>query len=160
MTDHNYSEAIKQLNEIINKLVIAQVSYEEENQWLQNIKDKQTQQEVEDKKHEEAERQNKIDKLLKDGLGKMLEEQKNDKYLVSTWKMCNSKVERWLKMSKATILTDKDKICLENTIRRIYANPDKTEMKDWKKSDSYIWKKISKYLGEEKSVELYTELNK
>lgn len=161
VSDHNYSEAIKLLNEIINKLVVAQVSYEEENQRLQKIKDKRTQQELEAKKQEEAEQQNKRDKLLKGGLGKMLEEQKNDKYLVSTWKMCNSKVESWLKKSKATILTDEDKICLENTIRRIYANPDKNERKDWKKacSKSYIWKKISKYLGEARSEELYNELN-
>ena len=96
------------------------------------------------------------------GLANFVEEKNplTDKYKVDKWKTCDSKIKQWLKKKNTSSLDDDEKQTLEKTIRRLHAEQDRTEKKDWKAAydRSKIWKAISGYLGEDRATSLYASL--
>lgn len=78
---------------------------------------------------------------------------------VSSWKVCDKKISKWLRDKGASATDDSDKDAIEETVRRLIAEPTREEKERWTKRDSHIWKALDVYLGKERTDNLFNELN-
>ena len=153
----NYAKVLQILNPLISDLHNRGLDTEEEDTWLREIEHLQ---EVAGKEAQEAqkeEREKAKEEMLDKGLAHFLDE----KCKVRTWRMCEDRLDKkWLKAKGVTSLSEEELPLLENTIRRLYASPDKKESKEWTKpfGQSKIWTQIAGYLGEERAQNLYENL--
>ena len=71
------------------------------------------------------------------------------KFKVTTYKVCESKCNQWLKLNGRESLTSEEKKVLAAVISRLKKAPDKKEKKAWANKESNIWKNVSRWLGED-----------
>ena len=71
-------------------------------------------------------------------------------------------MEKWLKDFKTSQLNESDSNALFNTSMRLLQDPSKKEVKELAKpfDKSGIWKKLTGFLGEDKTKELYDSYQK
>ena len=79
--------------------------------------------------------------------------QNNGGYMRTTFKQCFDCVNNRIKKTKA--LSPEDKAALENTVKRLLANPDKKEKKTLGDFSQYPWPNLMKYLDESVCHSLY-----
>lgn len=78
---------------------------------------------------------------------------------VSSWKVCDKKISKWLRDKGASATADSDKDAIEETVRRLIAEPTREEKERWTKRDSHIWKALEVYLGKERADNLFKKPN-
>lgn len=165
--DGRLNEALKGINGILGKFEELGIGYQKEDLNLKEaISESINQQECVKKDNEQKEKVQKLEA----GLAKVLDEiyqegPSKGKNKVANWKVCNQKVETWLKRKKeiyedGTLNANECKELIA-TIRRLAKTPDKKEMKKnwWAKADSCLWTQVKAYLGEEVANQLYKEVN-
>lgn len=161
-SEENYSDAKDRLNELIDELDRQRLDKAEEETWLAELQKKEKEKAAAkaeaDAAADEARRREKAEKPFAEVLEEKYEGK--DKYKVDKWKTCESKVKQRLKAQGRDTLTPEDCDTLENTIRRLYKDSDRSEKKEWTKpfDKSKMWRSASKILGEERASKLYEEL--
>lgn len=122
----------------------------------------------------EAERQAEEEKKIADALelenrkaqrsaaGLTLDELKinSNEFKVVCFKQALNKVNRWLKDTNRSTLPDEQCDELWNTLKRLYAKPDKKEKKEWLDNSSKLWKQIAEITSEEIAADWFGKLNK
>lgn len=160
----DFQEAKKLYNDIMDKLRKKGINFQEERQIVADI-DKQIDKLEEEKKQKAAQdAKKKKEKELAAGLGTTLDKLAGDgvSYSIKDFKVCFQKVEKWLKDSNASQLTESDSNGLYNTSTRLLQEPSKKEVKELAKpfDKSGIWRKLTGFLGEDKAKELYDSYQK
>ena len=161
--EEQYADAIIKLNALIEGLSRQGLDKTEEENWLNALQQKKEEKaQAEAKAKADAEEARKR-ALVDAGLRATLDEkyEGKDKYKVDKWKTCDSKLKQWLKRKSAATLDPSEVADLENTVRRLYKQPDKSEKKEWTKpiGQSRVWRSIAQYIPEERAGSLYRELN-
>lgn len=88
-------------------------------------------------------------KKLQAGFDAFINEKYEDgRFKVTSYKTCRSKIQQWLKKNDRSTLDEKEKQIFTSVVNRLKANPDKKEIKEWKDTNSKIWKDIKSHLGE------------
>lgn len=106
----------------------------------------------------EADKKASIEEMLKSGLKAYLNEVNlNEQYKIKEGRICNERVEKWLKLSGRETLTEQEAEDYCGTLRRLMANKVKKERKDWDTFDSKLWKNIAHFIGEKKAKQLFDE---
>ncbi len=137
------------------KLINRNLPFEIEQSKIVMLTDRIAQIELETKKKEEEEREKERINKIEAGLTTVLDEKftigpNEGDFKIKNLKVCNDKVKKWLKDAGRTELTDEEKEALINTVRRIKSHYNKPKYdKDWKE--------LEKYLGEEKTKEIFNE---
>ena len=108
---------------------------------------------AEEKRRAEA-KQAEIDQKLSSGLDGILNEKyslgpNEGKYKVNSFKVCKTKCSQWLKLNNTDKFTDEETIVLASVLTRLKNNPDKSEKKLWKNKESFLWKDIRQWLGDD-----------
>lgn len=157
-------EAIQLIDDLKYKKREADLDVSEEDQMLAFVQSKQDDLEkAKLKAQEEAKDQERMQRI---GLG--FDNFINDKYAdganvgeykVNTWKICRSKVDKWLKMKGCNTLDSQDTEILGEVIKRLGRNPDKKERKDFGNAQSKLWKEIRNYVSDEMADALFNECN-
>ena len=99
-------------------------------------------------------------KVLSGGLSQLLDctyqqGPKVGQYMVESFKVCQQKVEKWLKEAALAMLPQEQLQPFEATLRRLYAKPDKKEIKEWTNQDSNLWKKVASWVGTDLATKWY-----
>lgn len=157
-------QAAQMVEDLKEEKLKADLDTSEEDQILASIHSKQDDLEkAKQKALEEAKAQERLQRI---GLGfdGFINEQYTDgpnagKYKVNTWKLCRSKVDKWFKDKGCSALDSQEVEIFGEVIKRLMANPDKKEKKDWGDSQSKLWKEIRKYISDEKADALFNSSN-
>ncbi len=105
-------------------------------------------------------------KKLEGGLDKLLnirfkeDSPKAGEYMVRDFKVCQQKVNSWLKSSSCTTLPQEQLSVLRNVVERLYRNPDRKESKLWQDIKSKLWRDIASWTSEETAAQWFEELRK
>lgn len=143
------------LNDLIEEKLQHNLDATAEKETLQTLKNKI--QEIEERAVAQlaAEESAKAQERLQRGLLSILEGPPQ----VSSWKVCDKKISKWLRDKGASATEDSDKDAIEEIVRRLFKDPTREERERWTKRDSHIWKALEGYLGEERADELFKKLN-
>lgn len=159
-----FRQAISLLNNLINDMLIRGLEKVEEEEWVSRLTQKQEEKDKQQQQIQADAETAKRAKLISDGFEAFINQKdsNNANYKVNKWNTCASLIEKWLKVNGTSELVPKEKDIVECVIRRLYANPDKSEKRNWKEDmeRGKIWRSIKSYLGEERTVSLYEELKK
>lgn len=157
-------QAAQMVEDLKEEKLKADLDTSEENQMLADIRSKQDGLEkAKQKAQEEAKAQERQQRIGR-GFDSLINEQYADgpnagKYKVNTWKLCRSKVDKWLKDKGCGALDSQEVEIFGEVIKRLMANPDKKEKKDWGNGQSKLWKEIRKYISDEKADALFNSSN-
>ncbi len=93
------------------------------------------------------EKQRLIDETRKKGLSMLLEaKQENGEYAVKDFKVCEKKVDKYLKdLNLSALESDADIEALRRTLQRLKSNSNKKELKLWSDPDSSLWETVEKW---------------
>ena len=159
-----YQKAKELYNDIMDELLKKGINIQEERQIVADIEEQIAKQEEEKKQQAEKAAQEAKERVLAAGLDTTLDKLAGDgvNYSIKDFKVCFQKVEKWLKNSKASQLNEYDSNALYNTSTRLLQEPSKKEVKELAKpfDKSGIWKKLTGFLGEDKTKELYDSYQK
>lgn len=160
----DFQEAKKLYNDIMDELLKKGINIEEERQIVADIEEQIAKQEEEKKQQAAQTAQKTLENKLAAGLGTILDKLAGNgvSYSIKDFKVCFQKVEKWLKDSQASQLTESDSNALYNTSTRLLQEPSKKEVKELAKpfDKSGIWRKLTGFLGEDKAKELYDSYQK
>lgn len=97
------------------------------------------------------------DAKLQAGLSAVLDKLAGDdkSCSIKDFKVCFQKVDKWLNDKGTAQLSTDEQDVLENTAKRILKTPPKKEKKELKNFDGKQWKRLAKYLGEERAHSLF-----
>lgn len=114
-------------------------------------------------KQEELERQQKLQVRAEGGLSALLDEKYEfgpniGKFKTNAFKVCENKVNSWLKSANTASVPDTQIDVLKNTISRLYSNPCKKEEKNWKDFNGKIWKTVTEWIGEKTARKWFDEI--
>mgnify|MGYP005750648327 CR=1 FL=1 len=159
-----FRQAITLLNGLINDMLIRGLEKVEEEERVSRLAQKQEEKDKQQQQMQEDAEKAKKTQLISDGFEAFINQKdsNNANYKVNKWNTCASLIEKWLKVNGTSELVPKEKDIVECVIRRLYANPDKSEKRNWKEDikKGKIWRSMKSYLGEERTVSLYKELKK
>lgn len=157
-------QAAQMVEDLKEEKLKADLDTSVEDQMLADIHSKQDGLEkAKQKAQEEAKAQERQQRIGR-GFDSLINEQYTDgpnagKYKVNTWKLCRSKVDKWLKDKGCSALDSQEVEIFGEVIKRLMANPDKKEKKDWGNGQSKLWKEIRKYISDEKADALFNSSN-
>jgi len=117
--------------------------------------------EIEKLKQQEAEkRQVETQSKLQGGPASYLEEKNlKDEYVVKDFKMLKAKVEKYLKDSGQTKISESEWEVLRQNIKRVYNGLKPRDQKDWQKfENNKIWNEIANWTSSVFAKELFAEL--
>lgn len=139
------------LNDLIEEKLQHNLDATAEKETFQTLKNKI--QEIEERAVAQlaAEESAKAQERLQRGLLSILEGPPQ----VSSWKVCDKKISKWLRDKGASATDDSDKDAIEEIVRRLFKDPTREERERWAKRDSHIWKALEGYLGEERADALF-----
>lgn len=147
---HDYAKAKLMLNNWMSELRLHDIPFDEEQQLLADV-------ENEEKVYNDALKEGRLEKGLSASLDEKYTEGPNSgQCKVTTWKMCSSKLNKWMKDIGETSLSSDEQDALEQTILRMKASPDKKEKKEWNDFQSKIWKEISAHLSAERAQKIFS----
>ncbi len=160
----DFAQAKSIYNDIIDELLKKGIGIQEETQKIAEIEALIAEEEENKKKQaEQAALLEQANKLAA-GLGATLDKLAGDgtSYSIKDFKVCFQKVEKWLKDSKASHLSESDANDLYATSTRLLQEPSKKEVKELAKEfeKGGIWKKLTAFLGEDRAKELYDAYKK
>jgi len=97
------------------------------------------------------------------GLAKLLEEKydfgpNEGNYKVTSFKVCANKVQSWLKAANLSSVPVEQQNDLLETLKRLKANPDKKESKNWNDEKSSIWQQIAQFVGPDLATQWFNEI--
>lgn len=156
-----FDQALALLDTVIAKLSKNNLDHKEEDAKRADIDDKRIQYNHALIEKQKAEQETKQKERLNAGLAATLNETfDNGTYKVTTFKLCFSKVNDWLKKKQAAQLTADEQEDVKRTLSRIVLQPDKKEERDLKKFNGKPWNEVVKLLGEDVSQQLFDKFTR
>lgn len=161
----NYDVALKELNNLITRLIANSLDCEKEEALVQEITREKSEAEKREQEDKEKEKQKERESYLAKGLSGHLNEKctrddKPESFRVTDWSTCATRVNKWLRVKQSEALDVEERDILEAVIRRLAGDSVKRDQKKWNSQNSPIWKQIKEYLGEERAGKLFEELKK
>ena len=165
-----YDEAYSKYEALAHELQIAGLNTDDEELEMHKVREAQNAEIERRQQEEQALQQQALKQKLEAGLGAELEEKyaegtKAGQYKVADFKVMNNKTDQWMKKTKETALTDKEKEDYAATFSRLSqpgCHPRKEE-KDLINKSSRLWQKAKDKLGDrfdELLGGLYNELTR
>lgn len=165
-----YDEVYSKYEALAHELQIAGLNADDEELEMHKVREAQNAEIERRQQEEQALQQQALKQKLEAGLGAELEEKyaegtKAGQYKVADFKVMNNKTDQWMKKTKETALTDKEKEDYAATFSRLSqpgCHPRK-EKKDLINKSSRLWQKAKDKLGDrfdELLGGLYNELTR
>ena len=148
-------ETCVMLNGLIEEKIQYNLDATADKETLQTLKKKIQEIEERTEAQRAAEESAKIQERLQRGLLSNLEGPPQ----VSSWKVYDKMISKWLRDKGASATDDSDKDAIEEIAHRLFKESTREEKERWTNSDSHIWKSLRVYLGEERANALFEGLN-
>lgn len=104
----------------------------------------------------EAKKKQSLDAGIAEELNK---KQNNGDFAVKSFKICEQKVDRWLKSTNHESLPVDQHQSLLDTLLRLKSSPDRNEKGLWDNSNSKLWMKVSSWVGDETTQKMFDMLH-